>query len=421
MVQPRGGPESPDARGARALAQGLPLASGALSPPGRLLAQAWPLGLITLVFNLGGGLIAPAVPLYARSLGADYQDLGLIGAAHGLAFAALTIPLGRASDHFGRRALLVTSALAVGAAAGWYLLATSVVGLAAGKLLEAAGWAAFWPALEAWVAEAFGRRAGAVMGVGYAAYAAAFVIGSSAGGFLIDAAGLRVPFAVYLGTSAVTVLLVLALAGRDGGAAPVSTAPVPGDPTAEPDPPGARPQRLLAYGTGFVYVFGLGVVLTFLPAYASDRGLSARGVGLLLGAYWVARVAGSLGIGRVAVRHGRRAVLTGALAAGAVAAVLIALPAGPALLTLGAAGLGLTAGICAPICVGHIADHVRHADRGIAMGLFEAACGASMLLGGLLGGHAAQALGPAAPYLMFAVLAGGWSLVVARRLARDPA
>jgi MFS family permease len=395
---------------------------------GRLLAQAWPLGLITLVFNLGGGLIAPAVPLYARSLGADYQDLGLIGAAHGLAFAALTIPLGRASDRFGRRALLVASALAVGGAAGWYLLATSVLGLAAGKLLEAAGWAAFWPALEAWVAEGFGRRAGAVMGVGYAAYAAAFVVGSSAGGFLIDAAGLRVPFAVYLGTSAATVLLVLALTGRGGDArrapapdTPPDAAGGPATPADEVDPPGARRQRLLAYGTGFVYVFGLGVVLTFLPAYASDRGLSARGVGLLLGAYWVARVAGSLGIGRVALRVGRRAVLTGALAAGAVAAVLIALPAGTTLLLLGAAGLGLTAGICAPTCVGHIADHVRHADRGIAMGLFEAACGVSMLLGGLLGGRAAQTLGPAAPYLMFAVLAAGWSLVVARRLARDPA
>jgi len=107
------------------------------------------IGLITFVFNLGGGVIAPAVPLYARSLGGDYQDLGLIGASHGLAFALLTIPLGRASDRFGRRALLLLSALAVGGAAALYAVSTHIVGLAVAKVLEAAGWAAFWPALEA--------------------------------------------------------------------------------------------------------------------------------------------------------------------------------------------------------------------------------------------------------------------------------
>jgi len=73
------------------------------------------------------------------------------------------------------------------------------------------------------------------------------------------------------------------------------------------DPAAARTQRLLAYGTGFVYVFGLGTVLAFLPAYAADRGLSPRAVGLLLGAYWVARLMGSLGAGRLSDRLGRRA------------------------------------------------------------------------------------------------------------------
>src|SRR5262245_43243622 len=188
-----------------------------------MTARLVPIGLITLVFNLGGGLIAPALPLYARTLGADYRDLGLIGAAHGLAFAALTIPLGRASDRFGRRTLLLVAALGVGAAAACYLAAAGVGGLVAGKLLEAAGWAAFWPALEAWVAEEFGRRAGSAMGVGYGAYAAAFVIGTAAAGYVIEVAGLRMPFALYLGTSAVTLGLVMAM---PGARAPEGHAPV---------------------------------------------------------------------------------------------------------------------------------------------------------------------------------------------------
>ena len=132
-----------------------------------MTARLIPIGLITFVFNLGGGLVAPALPLYARTLGADYRDLGLIGAAHGLAFALLTIPLGRASDRFGRRAILLLSTVGVGGSAALYLVAGHVAGLAAGKLLEAAAWAAFWPTLEAWVAERFGTRAGAAMGVAY--------------------------------------------------------------------------------------------------------------------------------------------------------------------------------------------------------------------------------------------------------------
>lgn len=389
-------------------------------PPPSDRARLATLGLVSFVFNLGGGMIAPALPLYARSLGADYRDLGLIGAAHGLAFAALTIPLGRASDRLGRRTLLLFSALAVGAAAACYVASTRVVGLVGGKLLEAAGWAAFWPALEAWVAEEFGRRAGTAMGVGYGAYAAAFVIGASAAGFLIEAAGLRAPFAVYLATAAAGLGLILAMpATRPAAEVAGAGAPRPA-PRAAGGDAAARRQRLLAYGTGFAYVFGLGTVLSFLPAYAADRGLQPRAVGLLLGAYWVARFVASLAAGRLSDRLGRRAVLVPAMLVSAVAAALVAAPAGTATLVIGTIGLGLTAGACAPTCVGLIADHVRPADRGIAMGLFESACGLSFILAGFGGGYAADALGPGVPYLLVAGLAVAWTLVLARALPPLP-
>lgn len=386
---------------------------------GRLLtAPLLPLGVITFVFNLGGGVIAPALPLYARTLGADYRDLGLIGASHGLAFAALTIPLGRLSDRVGRRAILLASAIGVGAAAALYLAAAGVGGLAAGKLLEAAGWAAFWPALEAWVAERFGGRAGAAMGVAYGAYAAAFVAGTSVAGFVVEAAGLRMPFVVYLAAAAVAAVLIAGLArGSAAGGGGESRHPAAVTPRIVADAPAtARTQRALAYGTGFVYVYGLGTVLAFLPAFAADRGLPPRGVGLLLAAYWLARVAGSLAAGRAGDVLGRRAVLVPAMAISTVAAALLVAPLGWLALFLGAAGLGLTAGAAAPTCVGLIADHVRATDRGIAMGLFEAACGVSILVSGLVGGYAAAALGGEAPYAVAGALTLAWTAVLARAL-----
>ena len=375
-----------------------------------------PIVLITFVFNLGGGLVAPALPLYARTLGADYRDLGLIGASHGLAFALLTIPLGRASDRFGRRAILLLSAVGVGAAAALYLAASHVAGLAAGKLLEAAAWAAFWPTLEAWVAERFGGRAGAAMGVAYGAYAAAFVVGSSLGGFVVEAFGLRAPFALYLATSALTVVLIAALAGGTGTApgAVHGIAVTPRIVTTNPD--WARTRRVLAYATGFVYVYGLGTILAFLPAYGADRSLSPRGVGLLLGAYWIARVIGSLGAGRVADTLGARLVLVPAMLAMAGGAGFVSGPFGLWALFLGVVALGVAAGASAPTCVGLIADHVSATQRGTAMGLFEAACGVSILASGLVGGVAAEALGGETPYVIVGVLALVWAGVLVQRL-----
>jgi MFS family permease len=382
-----------------------------------MIARLIPIGLITFVFNLGGGLIAPALPLYARTLGADYRDLGLIGAAHGLAFAILTIPLGRASDRLGRRALLLLSAVGVGAAAAIYLGAGHVAGLAAGKLLEAAAWAAFWPTLEAWVAEGFGTRAGAAMGVAYGAYAAAFVVGSSIGGFVIESFGLRTPFALYLGTAGLSVILVAALAGGQRarpGAVHHEVAATPRIVTQNPR--FARSRRILAYATGFIYVYGLGTVLAFLPAYGTDRMLSPRGVGLLLGAYWIARVIGSLGAGRVSDALGRRFVLIPAMLVTGAGAGLVVVPLGAGALFLGAVALGLAAGASAPTCVGLIADHVSAEQRGTAMGLFEAACGVSILASGLVGGFAAEGFGGEAPYVIVGGLGIAWAGVLARTL-----
>ncbi len=301
-----------------------------------------------------------------------------------------------------------------------YLASHGVPGLVAGKLLEAAGWAAFWPALEAWVAEEFGRRAGTAMGVGYGSYAAAFVIGTSAAGFVIEAAGLRAPFLIYLGTAVAAGGLLLATpvhrtAPEHDGAA------VGGGPTKGTSRDvAARRQRLLGYGTGFVYVFGLGTVLSFLPAYAADRGYTPRAVGLLLGVYWGGRVLASFTAGRLSDRWGRRAILVPAMLVSAVGAALVAAPFGAAVFFLGTLALGLTSGACAPTCVGLIADHAAPEDRGIAMGLFESACGLSFILAGFLGGHAADALGPEVPYLLVAGFALAWTPVLARQLSRRP-
>jgi MFS family permease len=259
------------------------------------------------------------------------------------------------------------------------------------------------------------------MGVAYGAYAAAFVVGTAVGGFIIEAYGLRAPFVLYLATAGLSLILVAALAeGEAAGPEPDRHGPAVTPRIVTADPAWARTQRVLAYLTGFVYVYGLGTVLAFLPAYGADRALSPRRVGLLLAGYWIARVVGSLGAGRVSDALGRRLVLVPAMLAMVGGAGLVVLPTGPGALFLGAVALGLAAGASAPTCVGHVADHVSAADRGMAMGLFEAACGVSILASGLVGGVAAEAFGGEAPYLVVGALALVWAGVLARTLRPAP-
>jgi MFS family permease len=364
------------------------------------------LGLVALVFNLGSGVIAPALPLHARSLGADYGDLGLIGAAHGLAYTLLTVPLGLAADRFGQRALLLLAVVGVALGAVTYLLAGGVPALVAGKFVEASGWAAFWPALQAWVAHEFGRGAGGAMGVAYGAYAGAFVVGTAAAGFLIGAGGPPAAFAVALAAASLTgILIALAIRPRPAS----TTAAVGGPAAAPPDTSGETRNLRLACATGFVYVFGLGTVLAFLPVYAADRGLAPRAVGLLVASYWLARLLGSVATGHLSDRLGRRAVLVPGLLVGAVGGVLLALPAGAPSLVAGTVALGLTAGACGPATIGLIADHAAAARRGRAMGLFEGSCGLAFIVSGLAGGRLADALGAPAPYLLVAALTVAWA------------
>jgi MFS transporter, DHA1 family, multidrug resistance protein len=389
--------------------------------PGDVLPKLVRIGLIAFIFNLGGGMIAPALPLYARSLGADYRDLGLIGAAYGFAFAGLTIPLGRASDYLGRRVLLVASALTMAAATLCYLAAHGVLGLVLGRLLEAVGWAAFWPSLEAWVAEDFGERSATGMGIAYGSYAAAFVIGTSSAGFVIAAAGLRAPFFVYLGTALAAFGVFLAMPVQRSTAEDGTTIRAGASARFGTFHNGsARRQRVLGYVTGFVYVFGLGTVLAFLPAYAADRGFAPQAVGLLLGGYWCGRMLASVTAGRLSDRWGRRAILVPALIGSAAGGCLVAMPLGTVVFFAGTIILGVTSGACAPVCIGLIADHTAPADRGIAMGLFECSCGLSFILAGFIGGQAAYALGAHVPYLIMAAIAALWAPLLSRQITSSP-
>lgn len=138
------------------------------------------------------------------------------------------------------------------------------------------------------------------------------------------------------------------------------------------------------YTTVFLDILGFGLILPALPYYARELGASGTLLGILFAAYSVAQLFGSIVLGRLSDRWGRRPTLLLSLT-GTSLAMLASAFAGT-LFTLAVARFvgGLFAG---SIGVGqaYIADVTSAADRPKRMGLLGAAIGAGFVLGPGLG------------------------------------
>jgi MFS family permease len=106
-----------------------------------------------LVIALGVGVVTPAIPLYARSLGASYVEVGLLGTFYSLTYIVLAVLPGWLSDHVGRRVIITGSAVLCEFAAFLYLISSNVVSLFLVRVVEGSAWCSLWSALEALVTE----------------------------------------------------------------------------------------------------------------------------------------------------------------------------------------------------------------------------------------------------------------------------
>ncbi|MEV6364462.1 MFS transporter [Nocardia asteroides] len=100
------------------------------------------------------GLCAPVLILLLAARGIDMATMGALLAAYGLTAAALELPTGGLADVVGRRPVLLAASLLFLVSAVSIGIGTSVLVLAAGILLEAAGRALDSGPLQAWYVDA---------------------------------------------------------------------------------------------------------------------------------------------------------------------------------------------------------------------------------------------------------------------------
>lgn len=370
--------------------------------------------ILVLMFAIG--MATPIVPLYASSLGASWTEIGLLGTSWGFTLMLVGVIGGRLSDRYGRKPLLVASALVSVAAAALYLASTSVLHVILIRVLEAAAWALFWPTVEAFATEIVEPGAsGQAIGIATATYGIAFASSSVVGGYVTSVFSYFGTFSAYL-TLALASTLVAFLFLREPKRRN-STRVVIGSERIINSSSLKSKTLVLAYFLGGAYTFGFGIIITLFSVFAKTLGVVVFLIGILFSCFWVGRIIGSFVGGRLSDKFGRTRVAIAAMIASSLGFVLVGFSATIEPLFAGIVVLGLSIGVAFPVAVALISDNIGQSVRGFAMGIFETTCATGFMLAAIFGGILSDLYSPRAPYLVAAIVSlASATIFIAKRV-----
>lgn len=332
----------------------------------------------------------PVLALFAQSLGAAPEAIGLVVSASTLTGVILKLPSGVLSDIYGRRLLLRVGVLAFGIPPFFYPFVSDTATLTALRFLHGLATALFAPSALATVAELYRERRGAALGTYMACTQAGSLLGPVIGGWLYHQAGFPATFvtAGVFGSLALLIFFGLRLNS--------------------PSPPGEekglrllaadvlRGFRLVAQNTRALVtsttdaakMIANGALMAFLPIYGVSVGLNPGEVGLLFGVQGITSFASKPIMGRVSDRIGRKPlILAGLVICAGTFATIPLVTWFPALLAL-AAGFGYGEAVVTSSTSALVADLSELKTLGAGMGMqgtisdIGHACGP--LLAGLL-------------------------------------
>ncbi len=356
---------------------------------------------VAFMVALGFGLVAPAIPLFARQFGVSRTAAGAVISAFAL-MRLLTAPfVGRLVNAAGERVVLATgigvvavsSALSGLAQAYWQLLVLRGAGGVGSIMFSVA-------AASLLIRVTPSHQRGRAQGV----WAGAFLIGLIAGPAVgtVASFSLRLPFFLYAGTLVVAGALGLGNLRHSELAARQS------------EQPAALPLRTAlrsrAYIAALVASFAgdfavVGSRSSIVPQFVTDR--------LQLGSAWVytaflvvSLVSGALLLpfGRLADTRGRRPVIMGGLGLGAVGFAL--LPSIPTLAGLLAAMVLLGfAGAADSVAPGAVLGDVVGSRGGTVVAVFQMAGDLGAVLGPVAAGAIADAHGYGPAFAVTALVA----------------
>jgi DHA1 family multidrug resistance protein-like MFS transporter len=385
--------------------------------------------LITFVIMLGFGIIAPILPLFARSFGVGYDAAGLLISAFAFTRLIFDLVAGPIVDRYGER---------VAATAGLVFTAASSVltGLAPNFPLAVlfrgvggAGSSVLFAALYSYLLKVVPKdRMARTLGVFYGSFNIGFIAGGPIGGIVAHSFGLASPLFLYAGLLVVSALLYQRFVHDPQSVEPAATSEAS---------LGERPERnafartreavrdllrsrafitTVVLNMAFFWVIAGGYD-TLVPLFGREGlGLSTVGIGAALAAAVATEFVVLYPTGALADRVGRRRVLFPSLTWFAAILIVTGWSSSPAMFFVMMALLGFGSGSCAVMPGAMLSDVVPERKSGTAVGVFRFFGDLGFVFGPLAAGATASAWGFKAAFIGMAV-----PVVVALALvARSP-
>lgn len=313
----------------------------------------------------------PVLALFAESLGAGPERIGLIVSVSTMTGVLLKLPSGALSDIYGRKMLLRIGVVAFGLPPFVYPFISDLNALTALRFVHGLATAIFAPSALATVAELYKARRGAAMGTYTACTQSGSLLGPFLGGWLAHAAGFPTAFvtAGVFGCIAILIFFSLHLDEppprvRERGLAPVMTEMGKGFLAV------ARNRKvLITSSTDAAKMIANGALMAFLPLYGLSVGLNAREVGLMFSVQAVTSFLAKPVMGRISDRVGRQPLIVLGLVICATTFISIPQVGSFALLLALSSGFGFGEAVVSSSSAALVADSSEFKRLGAGMGM----------------------------------------------------
>lgn len=398
---------------------------------------------IVFIDILGFGLILPLLPYYAETYGATAWITGLLVASYAAAQLVGAPLLGRLSDRFGRRPVLLISI--AGTALGFLLLALAEpLGRALADMLGLASANALILGLmfasrvldgltggnisvaQAYITDVTDRENRARgLGLLGAAFGVGFIIGPAAGGLLSNF-GYAVP--AFVAAAIATLNAIAVYLFLPGSLNAVKRAEMAARPRA-PFSVGAlvsafrRPRVGPVLHTRFFFGLAFAMFQSIFSLYAAGAplNLSAQVTGLVLGYVGILAVAvQGFAIGRLTRQYAEPALMVAAAAAMTVGFFLWGAVHGIVILLIVLIPISVGGGILNTVLSSVLTKSVQQEEVGGTLGLAASVESSTRVIAPALGGWLLGQFGPSGPALFCGMVMVWVTTFIWRRLVANP-